>query len=305
MSVRGDSGFKQCVIFLVLLLGMQNLVLAEQVDQDIIDFKDLQHYAKLSAIAYETETTVRQQSFSDDYKLTHYGVIPAMEIAYFLLTDHTARKQQLVVRGTSNVENAFVDVALKLTMDKYTGVPLHNGFSQAALAIYSQVKAELNRDYIISTTGHSLGGAVAVILAMYLDADKYQTGHSVTFGQPKVTNVAGADKFRHLNITRVVTPRDLVPLVPFIDPMDINDIDIYWHLGKEIVLQEGDSYSVLQGVGSMMRATRFTQKPLSEDNLKNHQMVLYLSMLENKVLNAQQVPFTHSLNLFNLFGGEK
>jgi len=35
--------------------------------------------------------------------------------------------------------------------------------------------------------------------------------------------------------------------------MDINNFDIYWHLGKEIVLLKGYDYAVLEGVKSMMR----------------------------------------------------
>jgi len=302
-----QATYKSVWVLLLLLavLIVSNSAYSQQSDEHSIDFIKILQYAKLAESTYQTESVIRKQAYSKNYSLTHYGFIPGIGIAYFLITDDLAKKQILAVRGTSNIENAFVDVALKLTVDKYTGIPLHNGFSQAAQAIYAEIKSQLKTDYVIDTTGHSLGGAVAVILAMYMDVDKYKVGSVITFGQPKVTNVFGAGKFQYLDMTRVVTPRDLVPLVPFLDPVDINDIDIYWHLGREIVLQEGNVYSVLQGSGSMMRATKFTQEPLSEKNLVNHQMTLYLKMLETKISNAKQVPFKHSLNLFNLFGGDE
>ncbi|MCW9013467.1 MAG: lipase family protein [Gammaproteobacteria bacterium] len=271
--------------------------------QDAIDFIAIQQYAEFSNAAYQAKAEIQQQRFSKNYSFTHYSKIPAIEISYFLQTDNIAKTQIIAVRGTSNIENAIVDVALKLTPDKHTGIRLHNGFSRAAQAIYAEIKPQLKTDYMISTTGHSLGGAVALILAMYLDVDNYQTGPVITFGQPKVTNVAGANKFQHLKVFRVVMPKDLVPLVPPLDPVDINDIDIYWHLGKEIVLLEANTYALLEGVSSMMRATRFTQQPLNESNLKDHQMSLYMNMLDKKIPAAKRVSFKHDFNLFNLFGG--
>ena len=139
---------------------------------------------------------------------------------------------------------------------------------------------------------------------MYLDTDNYKIGQIVTFGQPKVTNIAGANKFQHLNITRVVTPKDLVPLVPPFDPVDINNLDIYWHPGKEVILLADTDYAITDGIESMMRAIKFTQEPLTENNLKNHEMSLYLKLITQKTTSSKEVKFESSFNLFNLFGSE-
>ncbi|HEY9050910.1 MAG TPA: lipase family protein [Gammaproteobacteria bacterium] len=270
-----------------------------------INFSVIKEYAGFSNATYKTETQIREFSSLKKYTLTHYSNIPEIEISYFLATNDTAKTQIIAVRGTSNIENAIVDIALKLTPDKLAGVRIHNGFSQAAQAIYKEIKPQLKTDYVISTTGHSLGGAVALILAMYLDIDKFNIGQVITFGQPKVTNIGGANKFQGLNIIRVVTPKDLVPLVPPLDPVDINNIDIYWHLGKEVLLLPENTYAILEGMSSMLRATRFTQEPLNENNLANHQMSLYLQLIDKKITHSKQVPFKNSLNLFNLFGSEE
>ena len=158
------------------------------------------------------------------------------------------------MRGTSNAENAMVDIDIKLLPDEKTGVRLHRGFAYAARQIYAELSPLLKDGYRIRSTGHSLGGAVAQILAMYLDTDGYEVDRIVTFGQPKVTNLPGANRFEHLDILRVVTPTDLVPLVPPFDPLDIKNIDIYWHAGSEIILLEDDTYAILRGVDSMLRA---------------------------------------------------
>ena len=90
----------------------------------------------------------------------------------------------------------MVDILLKLRVDKKTGIPLHEGFSFAARQVYADLKPLLKTDYRIRTTGHSLGGAVALILAMYLDVDQFDIDHVITFGQPKVTNLCISIQFR-------------------------------------------------------------------------------------------------------------
>ena len=305
MFIQRLKKVTHAVVFLVLISAAGGLYATPQENKTSVDFAEILQFAKFSNAAYLPESTIIKENLPNNYSLTHYSKIPAIEIAYFLATDEMAKTHIISVRGTANIENAIVDIALKLNLDKHTGVLLHNGFSQAAQAIYKEIKPRLNDDYVISTTGHSLGGAVALILAMYLDVDHYKTGSIITFGQPKVTNLSGANKFQHLAVFRIVTPKDLVPLVPPLDPVDIYNINIYWHLGKEIVLLDSDAYAVLEGVSSMVRATRFTQETLNESNLKNHQMALYLDILSNKIMDARLVPFKHSFNLFNLFGGDE
>ena len=198
----------------------------------------------------------------------------------------------------------MIDIALKLVADDNLDVSLHQGFAYAAHQVYAEIKPQLKKGFSIETTGHSLGGAVAVILAALIDKDGFDLDQVITFGQPKVTNLTGADKFQHLNIVRVVTPKDLVPLVPLFDPLDINNIDIFWHAGVEIILLEDNQYAVLSGINSMLRATRFTQQALTEKNLQHHQMTAYLKLLESKIDSSEQVVYETSFNLFNLLSNE-
>ena len=197
--------------------------------------------------AYQTETDIRQLSEAKNIELSAYGTIADIQIAYFLVTDNLSKQQTISVRGTSNIENAMVDIALKLVLDESSNLYLHQGFAHAAQQVYTAIKPLLHKDYEINTTGHSLGGAVAVILAIYLDNDGFQNGQTTTFGQPKVTNLKGANSISHLDILRIVNARDLVPLVPLFDPLDINNLDIFWHAGKEIVLLEDDEFAVFSG----------------------------------------------------------
>jgi len=298
------NNFLKSLITSFCLICFASVSLANQNETQAIDFSDVLQQAELANAAYQTEVEVLQLSETKKVKLSAYGTIADTQIAYFLITDSQSKQQTIAVRGTSNIENAMVDIALKLVHDEHSNLYLHRGFAHSAQQVYTAIRPLLNKDYEINTTGHSLGGAVAVILAIYLDRDGFQSGKTITFGQPKVTNLKGATSISHLDILRIVTARDLVPLVPLFDPLDINNLDIFWHVGKEIILLEDDEFAILTGVDSMLRATRFTQQPLDEDNLHHHTMQLYFKKLTERLGSAKQVNYENSFNLFNLFGSD-
>ena len=271
--------------------------------KDSLWFKDLYEYALLADAAYLSKSEIEKTLNDSGYALTKYGEISGYSVGYFLATNDKLKQQILAIRGTLNIENAMVDVALNLLPNKHTGIKLHQGFALSADLIYDKVKNDLIKSYTINTTGHSLGGAAALILAMYIDADGYSAGKVVTFGQPKVTNISGSKKYSHLDVTRVVMPKDMVPLVPPLDPMDIMSMDIYWHSGTEVILQDSNTYSLLTGVDSMMRATDFLTEMIGQKNLQQHSMSLYIKSLSEMLVNPQPVPYENNFSIFNLFGG--
>lgn len=291
MHKRSTSYFALC--FFTFTIVALNNVSADDVEISSAksNFTLIQKYARFAGAAYQDKSSMQDICVKYGYTLNQVKTIAGVEVFYFMATNPKTKTIMISVRGTSNIENALVDVDLKLVPDQYTGIKLHNGFSQSAQAIFKEIQPTLNRHYTIITTGHSLGGAIALILAMYLDTDGFNVGPIITFGQPKVTNVQGAYKFRHLDLTRVVTPTDLVPLVPPIDPLDINNLDIYWHLGRETILFPGKYYSFLEGLASMLRGISFFTKQLSEENLQAHQMTKYLGMVSEKILDNRMIPY--------------
>jgi hypothetical protein len=289
--------------FMVLMLLVISAKLTAD-ESDSVNFAVLHQHAFFANAVYQTEDNIRVLIESSNYSLTLYHTIPGTQISFLLATNELTRTQIIAVRGTSNIENAMIDISLKLVLDQKTGIRLHDGFSFVAKQVYAELKPMLKSDYKINVTGHSLGGAVALILAMYLDADQFDIEQVTTFGQPKVTNIAGANKIQHINVIRVVTPLDLVPLVPLFDPLDISNVDVYWHAGKEVILLANSQYAVLQGTESMLRASSFTQRLLSEENLQHHQMAFYLEMLRVRIESSKLVPYQNNYNFFNLFGSD-
>ena len=293
---------RQTLIALSTLIISILLLLITPAHASPVNLSIVKDYAIFSALAYESPETIHRESSRQGFSTTHYSNIEEINISYFLLTHHKSRQQIIAVRGTANIENAIIDASVKLVNDSVAGVPLHEGFAYSAQRVYQELKPLLKTDYTINTTGHSLGGAIASILAMYLHADKYKSNMTITFGQPKITNTTGATRYSHLPVLRVVTPADMVPLVPPFDPLNMNNINIYWHAGTELILNTDNTYSTLSGINSMMRAVDFTQAIPSEQNLQSHQMSYYLSLIKNKIDHAREVPYKSMFNLFKLFG---
>ncbi|RCN25095.1 triacylglycerol lipase [Ancylostoma caninum] len=74
-------------------------------------------------------------------------------------------------------------------------------------------------NYMVTFTGHSLGGALAAVAAARTVAEGLRPGHQLTvytFGEPRVGNVDFAKSFDELipNSYRVVFGKDIVPHMP-------------------------------------------------------------------------------------------
>lgn len=93
-------------------------------------------------------------------------------------------------------------------------VCVHEGFLRAYEAVQAEVERLLAgvKDKPIYITGHSLGGAVAVVAAMSLARDEIAACY--TFGAPRVGD-RSFDEYVKAPHYRVVNGLDAVPLVPF------------------------------------------------------------------------------------------
>lgn len=270
--------------------------------------KDFTHFLNAAYIAqasYKSESEIKQTLAGQGYEVNVYKQIDGFSVAYFLATNKKTKHQLIAVRGTSNVENAVVNAAFVLVPDKISGINIHQGFLLSARDIYQQLLPEINREYTTDFIGHSLGGAAALILAMMFDAQDYDVGEVITFGQPKVTNVSGSMKFSHLNITRIVTPKDVVPLVPPVDPSELLNFSIFWHQGIELLLLKDNQYAVLTGSTSMMRATSFLNNVPSEQNLNHHFMTTYIEQLKPKLKTPVKITYKNNFKMSDWFGFSK
>ncbi len=250
-------------------------------------------YAEFAAAAYNSLDAFKRISEQNSFTFTYTSANTTDKVRYFIATNDDEKTHIIAVRGTSNVENAIVDIDYVLVPDKILGIELHKGFAQSAQNIYQELKTKLNKDYTIHITGHSLGGAVAVILAMYLDKQGFATGNIVTFGQPKLTNRTGANAFRHLKVVRINNLKDIVPTVPPFDASQIMNLkfDIFWHLGKEYLLLSDDYYSILDGLDSLLRGADFLSQTPTTENITAHKIDTYIQLLQSLIKHGKVIPF--------------
>ncbi|GHB66202.1 hypothetical protein GCM10008107_14180 [Psychrosphaera saromensis] len=284
--------FKTLPILASLLLAPFQLLSAQH------DFTEIDVQARLSAIAYLNADGVKSGLESQSKVLVHHSMIEENQVSYFLTQSNGV--QTIVIRGTANEANVMLDLDLELKPDTQLNIKLHQGFASAARAVLNDVKPYLNADQPVHLTGHSLGGAVAVVLGMYLEKNDFNVAQVITFGQPKVTNVAGAELFASLPLLRIVTPDDIVPLVPPISPLQIRDLDIYWHMGVGVILDGNGKYSEVSGVKSALRATKFTSSVPGQKNINAHMMTEYIRLIEQLKISAQEIPYETGISLFGL-----
>ncbi len=121
----------------------------------------------------------------------------------------------LAFKGTvpSQSETIKTDADFKLVRAKYG--EFHHGFLDTFQDLSKGIEAALSKlDVPIYVTGHSLGGALALVATTFLkEQDKLAACY--TYGCPRVGNDQFADHLFKVPVYRCVHHADLVPAVPF------------------------------------------------------------------------------------------
>ena len=122
----------------------------------------------------------------------------------------------LVFRGTEkNVKDIWTDLDAVLVpaIGAIGGEKVHRGFQRAYDVVRGEIEADLNKrpDLPLYITGHSLGGALAIVATWFTAANSL--GACYTFGGPRVGSLEFGERFK-TPIYRVVNASDYVPRVP-------------------------------------------------------------------------------------------
>lgn len=255
------------------------------------DFARVLQYAQRADMAYQQDEVIRQQSGT----AVRVSVSPPLSsgVKAYVEVDDAARVQWIVIRGTSNLVNIRADVDYNKVVESRLQIPLHKGFADAALQVYQFAKPLLKTDYETRVTGHSYGGAAAVVVLMLFKEDGVKLGQAITFGQPKVTNRDGVRKYGALPLVRYVTDKDPVPLLPPVEIFAVLDEGPFQHLGPEVVLEEGKKYRYYaehQAERSSVLSFWNNLKNLSIQDVPEHFMSTYLTRVQQLVPIRQSVP---------------
>ncbi|MGA9436528.1 MAG: lipase family protein [Roseobacter sp.] len=247
-----------------------------------IDFVELEYYAERSKSAYDPISDIRKA-----YPLVTRAVtIESIDVLYFVEQDKPNQTQTISIRGTAAKPNVWEDFEISLIPDSILGISVHRGFQRDATAIYDDVIPHLRKDWPIRITGHSLGGAIAGLLAAYFEKQGYTVERIVTFGQPKIATKLPEDFVLQVG-TRVVNNLDVVPMVPPYTPGRQ-----YQHFGSEVILRDGPDYVYLDGHDADRLSVGDFWRNITDFSAKDHHMDGYLSNIQGKVANgSKQVPY--------------
>jgi len=135
------------------------------------------------------------------------------EVAFEVIQDNGI--SIIVIRGTANEANVLSDIDVRLVEDVRTGLYLHKGFRDAAISVMQIIDNEHTIEHTVHVTGHSLGGAVAQIIGMWL----HKRGKNVqiySYGSPKVSSqVLSGGQPTHWRVVRLSDPIPFTPPWPY------------------------------------------------------------------------------------------
>jgi hypothetical protein len=182
----------------------------------------------------------------------------------------------LSFRGSSNIQNWIINLSFnQIAYSRCSNCKVHNGFytgfNTVKATVVSQIQAlkALHRDAKIYITGHSLGGALAVISAPDIKDSFGTITEVLTFGQPRVGNSEFASWFGSVTShIRVVHYGDIVPHMP-------PQINGYLHSGTEIWYDKAmQTYKTCQGDSSGCS----NSLPATSLNTGDHSMDIYITL---------------------------
>lgn len=213
---------------------------------DYVEFHEASIAANFSLHAYDEKADFLEYvgQFHPKWRLLDTQSDLQKFSRYYLLINVDTKQQMLVIRGSENERDIARDADIPKISYPKLGADLHQGFALAANRIYKMVNPMLTKSRPLLITGHSLGGAIAVIVQMHLVSNGFEPDHMtvITFGQPKVTNLSGAYTQAGKNITRYINQCDTFTQLP---PLGLisNIAGTYRHFGVAVYLLEDEKWS--------------------------------------------------------------
>jgi predicted lipase len=123
-------------------------------------------------------------------------------------------------------------------------VYLHRGFKDAATWIFEDIQRDYRLEKTVYLTGHSLGGAVAQIIGLWLHNAGYHV-QIYSFGSPKVSTSFFGNRPIHYRVLVRNDPVPFVPPYPFLHSgISIDAKTLDWEEGGEA---NRDSFSEIDG----------------------------------------------------------
>ena len=175
-----------------------------------------------------------------DLILSNFGDPKAFRPVYFVARDGPD-KLIVSIRGTLHANDALTDLVCDYV--EWRGGHVHSGMLAAAMFVYGEILSVLREEMRgfkrrLYITGHSMGGATAVLLTMLLQ-DEYPDVTCVSFGSPPLVSESLTT---NPNISVFVNGDDAVPRLCYGSAVDLQSLLLYctmvsksaWMFGGEL-----------------------------------------------------------------------
>ncbi|KAI8141661.1 lipase [Fennellomyces sp. T-0311] len=227
------------------LNGTRAVALATVRDATDAEIADLEFHSALSANVYCSAVVPGGRWLCPHCSKTrHIDVVETYSTLIYdtnvlVGRDDSQQAIYVVFRGSASINNWMANLnAILANYRGATGARVHAGFQNSYQDVQSRlmttVRAQINRypSYRVVVTGHSLGGATALLHALDLHENGVRNIHLYTQGQPRVGNRAFANYVIGTGIPykRAVNERDLVAHVPGTLSGFIHAGEEYWDI---------------------------------------------------------------------------
>tara|TARA_Y100000589_G_scaffold314433_1_gene336840 strand:+ start:341 stop:1324 length:984 start_codon:yes stop_codon:yes gene_type:complete len=214
---------------------------ANVVNNQISRLKHVLRRSNQALLTYKSDSVVKEI-----YPNAKIHTTQTSKIKFISIVDSKAGTRLICVRGNSNFKNWLVSMDAELVKGFLGDIKIHSGFLKGALEVYESLAfKDIMRKKTTSTEqrndlplqniilGHSMGGAIAVLLAKKMQMEGHNIKEVITFAQPMITNSEGASLMNSVPLLRVGLDRDVVIYLP---AQELG----YKHMGQKL---EFDSYN--------------------------------------------------------------
>jgi len=250
-----------------------------------MDFMKAAHMAGFASLVYQDrdkiELQVKALGFNEFAWFDNEGT------QAFVCRKSNANNIFIVFRGTEpdQMKDLLADAKAWRKPAREKGL-VHFGFAQALDKVYDNIvqwlsEQKLDGERHITCTGHSLGAALATIMASRLDANELYT-----FGSPRVGNRAFVKEMINDGIKhyRFVNNNDIVTKVPF--PIR------FVHHGELVYINHHGNIRKMSPWQRFKDQWRGRMRALAKgqpfDGIFDHSMDLYFQKVQNVFIQSQK-----------------
>eukprot|EP01090_Pellita_catalonica_P000583 TRINITY_DN10400_c0_g1_i1.p1 TRINITY_DN10400_c0_g1~~TRINITY_DN10400_c0_g1_i1.p1 ORF type:complete len:1254 (-),score=228.12 TRINITY_DN10400_c0_g1_i1:58-3819(-) len=255
-----------------------------QATKSLINWKEIYGLAEMCSLCRE------EQFFKERFKKFSVSFEKiGSSSGYVLVKDPQLKNQIVIVYSNIWKEQKKLIQAFLLCGDpgkfKEFDVFGHFQFQTIAKKIMASVKPKLEANYRTFVAGHSLGGAIGVLLAYYLSKENIQMTKVMCFGLPKIHTRKSVETVQNLPLLRVNDYHDPVPgLFPG-----------FYHSGSEILLLRERFFTYFRTPQETELKISTLSESWLQENLPRHDMAYYLKRLEPKMA-AGGIPVAEDLD---------